>query len=119
MLYDIPQTAAIRAFRGLILRLRLAVVNKSKDQVPVLQLGRGTLEVAVLAGLLLVAQLGGGAGPADEVEEHGQVGEGRRQERLGVEELYCQVEASVPREMEEISLRRLSGTHFHWVSMLS
>ena len=86
----------IRAFSLLLLGFRLAVVNKSKDQVPVLQLGRGTLQLLVPAGLLLVPQLGGAARPADEVEEHGQVSEGRRQERLGVEELDGQVQPGVP-----------------------
>ena len=88
----------IRAFSLLLLGFRLAVVNKSKDQVPVLQLGRGTLQLLVPAGLLLVPQLGGAARPADEVEEHGQVGEGRRQQGLGVEELDGQVEPGVPRQ---------------------
>ena len=100
MFYDIPQSGVtVHACSLLLFRLRLAVVNKSKYQGPVLQLGGGTLEVAVPAGLLLVDQLPGVTGPADKVEEHGQVGEGGRQQGPRVEELDGQVEPSVPAEI--------------------
>ena len=88
----------IRAFSLLLFRLRFAVINKCKDQIPVLQLGWRAFQLAGAAGLLLVDQLPGVTGPADEVEEHGQVGEGRRQQGLGVEELDGQVEPGVPRQ---------------------
>ena len=46
---------------------------------------------------LEVGEGGPGSGdPAGQVQNHGQVGEGRRQQRPGVEELDSQVEASVP-----------------------
>ena len=46
---------------------------------------------------LEVGEGGPGSGdPARQVQDHGQVGEGRRQQRPGVEELDSQVEASVP-----------------------
>ena len=67
-----------------------------KDEIPVLQLGRGAFQLAGAAGFLLVDQLPGVTGPVEEVEEHGQVGEGRRQQGLGVEELDGQIEPGVP-----------------------
>ena len=89
----------IRAFSLLLFRLRFAVINKCKDQIPVLQLGWRAFQLAGAAGLLLVDQLPGVTGPADKVEEHGQVGEGGRQQGPRVEELDGQVEPSVPAEI--------------------
>ena len=95
--YDISQSGmTIRAFSLLLFRLRFAVINECKDEIAIFQLGWRAFQLAGAAGLLLVDQLPGVTGPADEVEEHGQVGEGRRQQGLGVEELDGQVEPGVP-----------------------
>ena len=87
----------IRAFSWLLFRLRFTVVNECEDEISVLQLCRRAFQLSGAAGLLLVHQPPGLAGPAHQVEEHRQVGEGGREEGLGVEELDGEVEPSVPR----------------------
>ena len=97
--YDISQSGmTIRAFSLLLFRLRFAVINECKDEIAIFQLGWRAFQLAGAAGLLLVDQLPGVTGPADEVEEHGQVCEGGRQQRLRVKELNGQVQSGVPTE---------------------
>ena len=95
----------IRAFSLLLFGMRFTIVNECEDEISVLQLCWRTFQLAGAAGLLFVDQLPGVTGPADEVEEHRQVGEGRRQQRLRVKELDGQVEPSVPadRQHQDIS----------------
>ena len=101
VVYDISESRmTIRAFSLLLFGLRFTVINECEDEISVLQLCWRTFQLAGAAGLLLVSQLPGVTGPADKVEEHRQVGEGRRQQRLRVKELDRQAEPSVPADRD-------------------
>ena len=88
---------AVLAFNLLYLRCRFTVVDESEDQTPVLHLSGGHLGILDPLAWHLEVQLSRcPRGPPHEVEDDGQVGEGRRQQRTGVEKLNCEIEPRVP-----------------------
>ena len=88
---------AVLAFNLLFIRCRFTVVDESEDKTPVLHLrGRHLGILHLLARHLEVELSPRPGGPPHGVEDDGQVGEGRRQQRPRVEKLDGEIKPGVP-----------------------